>query len=806
MSKRHLLASFAAVAGCVGPTDTADHLGAVTGGTNVHYASATGTGSGLTPSDPSSVAAAQLWASQIDKTQTGTVAIELLPGTYTTMLQLSAADTGSSTMPVTWEAYNGGAVVFDGGVHVTGWHKKSTPAGTKWVATLPAGTQPFEDLYVNNARRFRPRIGSGLDTLGAYYHIVDHVDAPGTNCEPTTSGHYDCLDRFVYDPTEIDPSQWGDVQVCDGSGAQTTHVELVDFEQYAAAWMIVSCYDPTANILYMTGGTNYESAHPTSNGFLKNHRYLVENAPNAFSIPGQWYYAPDTQTLSYFALPGDEQQAIDAVIPQATQLLLAEHVSYVTFRGLTFQHGNYLLDPAGYGGLRPPPGAVQLRNVTHITWSNNIVEQTTAGGLQLVAMGNSPVAITYNQIDHSYFYDLGADAVLFSNAGSAVNGFNSVTETLIDGYGRNFPAATGITQENGYQNTYSHDEVLDGYHGAVHVHVCFTDCGDNNTYGAANNNSIDHVRAHDLFQGIMNDAGSLYFGPGNQTVDPSAGLGNVMHHNRVYDVTDSSIQDTTKWNAHGYGGDGLYIDDDVGRAHLYDNLVYRVSGNAVSFSGARDGNNQQSFVDNNIFAYARRSMLNAYTPYRPAIYPNPPAIPVPLFFIAKHNVFYFDLPSTPPPPNDPNPADRPFDVQGGCAYEGDPVSPIFVPYTAFEQWDDNLYYRRDGGFATDPYAFHRQETPASHPDGNPCGKIDSWTYFDPTGWQQQAEDGHSLFTIDPMFVDPTYPGDHYGFQNGIPLPGFNIWDTNAAGLTVPVTPPTFRASFPTAMYDPASGF
>lgn len=40
-----------------------------------------------------------------------------------------------------------------------------------------------------------------------------------------------------------------------------------------------------------------------------------------------------------------------------------------------------------------------------------------------------------------------------------------------------------------------------------------------------------------------------------------------------------------------------------------------------------------------------------------------------------------------------------FFVQGGCAYSGG------FPYTQYQQWSSNLYWRTDGAFATDSKAF-----------------------------------------------------------------------------------------------------
>lgn len=90
----------------------------------------------------------------------------------------------------------------------------------------------------------------------------------------------------------------------------------------------------------------------------------------------------------------------------------------------------------------------------------------------------------------------------------------------------------------------------------------------------------------------------------------------------------------------GYGGDGLYLDDYTGSVDVENNLVYRVSGHAISFSGPRPPVAAPSTVKNNIFAFARLSMVNAYDPY--TFVPSPPLPPSTLFFTASNNLFYFD--------------------------------------------------------------------------------------------------------------------------------------------------------------------
>ena len=46
-----------------------------------------------------------------------------------------------------------GNVIFSGGLRVQNWTNSS---GNTWKTTLPSGTQNFENLFYNGARRLRP--------------------------------------------------------------------------------------------------------------------------------------------------------------------------------------------------------------------------------------------------------------------------------------------------------------------------------------------------------------------------------------------------------------------------------------------------------------------------------------------------------------------------------------------------------------------------------------------------------------------------------------------------------------------------
>jgi uncharacterized protein (TIGR03437 family) len=739
------------------------------------------------------------------------VNVQFRAGTYflPATEMFTAADSGSATMQIVYQNYPGESPVISGGMRVQNW---TNSGGDAWKTTLPASTQYFESLFYNGVRRLRPRLGvSSSSPLGTYYRNVGPIyltgpnappppaNAPNANCSEYFSGSgWECFDRFEYQATDPIVSTWKNLappagNSCGqpaGNSALTGDIELVDFEQYSVSKLRISCVDAVNHIVYLTGATTTEADHPTAHGFIPNHRYLIENVQDDLTQPGQWFLDRSTTpwTLTYLSNPGENPNTDTVIVPQLVQVLVASNLQYVIFRGLTFEHDNYTMPAKGYDGTSDIIAGVSFQNSQHITFDSSIVAETSGVGLEFISCidktspnwcvsFNTGGAAANNVIENSAFYDLAADGIRIGISGnptdtnSNVAQFNTVQNTVVEGYGRLFPSSKGITQGQGHDNLYTHNDVYDGYKGAIKV--CYCANSDVNP-PFTNNNVISFNHVYNLFQGIMNDSGSIYFGVGTPS-PPSSGTGNKMLNNKVHDVNDASVMDSD-----GYGGDGLYADDFSGLVDMENNLVYRVSGNAISFSGPRAGPNQGSTVKNNILAFARQSLLNSYDPYSFNTVP-----PLPMFFTASNNLLYFDR----------NAADS-FYVEGGCTYAGE-------AFTAYEQWNSNLYWRTDGAFATDAQAFHVQQSLDA--SGN-CGDQKLWTYYTFAGWKGLGEDVQSVVQ-NPGFNNPAFPADDYTLPKGSPGVGFVVFDPSQAGRSNPqINPPAVPATFPTKLFNPVTDY
>ena len=749
----------------------------------------------------------------IAKTGLTKVTVQFRGGNYTlpATVMFSAADSGSATMPVIYQNYPGESPVFSGGVRVTNW---TNTGGNTWKTTLAASTQFFENLYYNGARRLRPRLGG---YLGTYYRVgaTVYIDpaaktAPSDACSAFVDGSgWECFDRFQYNASDPISKAWKNLAPAPnnpcgqpaGNPALVGDIEVLDWEQFSTSKLRISCVDTVNRIVYLTGATGINMSTPTQDGFIAGNRYLVENVQDALTQPGQWFLdrSATPWSLTYLTNAGENPNTDTVIVPQVSQLLVAYNLQYVTFQGLTFEHDNYTISAAGHLSkeLEPDiPGAVSCQNCQYVTVDSVTMTQISGTGLEFISCINqasSPgycvntnlnAVTAHNLIQNSAFYDLGALGVRIGEGYAPIDNdanvpqFNTVQNNVVEGYGRTIPASFGIAQGAGHDNLYTHNDVYDGYHCAISISESANDLTKPNGSGNANNTiSFNHV--WNLLQGIMNDGGSIRIEAGNNAYTAP---GNKILNNKIHDVTDASIMDSN-----GYGGHGVYLDNQTGLVDVENNLVYRVSGMGVYTPQGPSMPNEANIVKNNILAYAQDAMVGINSPYPYGVPANPNKV-----FVVTNNLMYFDR---------NNQSSPKFWVQGGCVYAGG------FPFVEFQQWNTNMYWRLDGGFASDPKAFEVQPNAGTGAQAPCSNNTNNWTFYSFAQWQTQVGEDTQSVVQNPAFANPAYPADDYSLPKGSPGVGFVVFDPAQAGRTNPVLkPPAVPATFVTKVYNPATDY
>lgn len=700
---------------------------------------------------------------QNPKGRTNPIQVMVRAGSYylTKALVFTTADSGTSTLGVVWENYPNETPIISGGLKITNWTHGS---GDEWSANLPPFAQYFENLFYNGQRRFRPRLGGGL---GTYYRVAATVYLPGSgsgpppdpNCTVYMSGlGWECFDRFKYSTSDPISASWTNLN----SPYPQGDIELYDFMKWSAAELRIKSIDTANSIIYLTGPTYQQDNY---DGFIVGHRYIVENIKDELTQAGQWFLdrSKTPWVLTYLANSGENPPTDTVIIPQSPQLLTATGLEYVTFAGLTFEHDNWTVPALGYAsvtGDQGVTGAVGCYNCQYVTFNGIVATQTSGGGVELYT--NSTTATTaHNTVENSAFYDLGGFGVRVgllaqdNDTDANVAQFTTVENNVFSGFGRVTPGTFAISQGDGHDNLYTHNDIYDGYQ--TGIKICALSCppGNSNSHGAFNNTaSFNHI--YNIGQGVLDDMGGVYF-----NTDPAA-TGNQALNNRIHDVNDASTLD-----ADGYGGQGIYLDANTSNTLVQNNLVYRTAGTTQAETCGPQTAGTTNTIKNNIFAYGRLG-----TKQEGCV---PPASGV-LQFTFSNNLVYFD---------------RGY-VQTGYAYC------MNGPCTEVQKYSDNMYcYAPGAACALPSNPFYTTSS---------AGRTQSTYYASLSAWQSGTGEDSGSVVQNPGFANPVYPNDDYSLAES-PGVGFVVFDPNQAGRSNPIIPPpTVIPSFTTALFNPATDF
>jgi hypothetical protein len=468
----------------------------------------------------------QLKSQQPDRDRPIVVAVR--GGTYwlDEPISFSPEDSGTERAPIIYEAHGEERPVFSGGRQIAGWN---TDSQGRWYVDLDdvkAGKWCFTQLFVNDQRRFRPRLPKK-----GYFKISADV---GPSPKAGGKGH----DRFGYSEGEIDP-RW----------ANLSDVEVMAFHFWAASRMRISAVDPQARIVTVGG-------HTTGNSWWaqlkKGHRFLVINVKEALEQPGEWYLDRPSGRLTYVPRTGETPETAAVVVPRLRHLVLLagnlqnrQWVKHVHFRGLTFAHTNWSTPPEGQSF---PQADVNLgAAVAAMAARNIVVEDCGVRHVGEYAIAFGP-GCRHNRVDGCELVDLGAGGVKIGHAlpttwgntlappkdEEALVSHHTVRNCLIAHGGRLHPAAVGVWIGHSPHNTIQHNDVYDFYYTAFSFGWSW---GYHHSH--AHHNDLGFNHAHHIGQGVLSDMGCIY------TLGVSPGT--VIHDNHFHDVV-----------SYDYGGWGLY--------------------------------------------------------------------------------------------------------------------------------------------------------------------------------------------------------------------------------------------------------
>ena len=511
-------------------------------------------------------------AAELARTKVGMVPVTIFlsGGVYNLSkpLELHLNDGGTKEAPVKWKAIPGEKPIVSGGISITTWVEEKEGL---WSATLPTDFHgKFRSFYVNDKRAVRARF-------------------PESNYLKINKAGEDNRTNFYFNENDFPKVKYVD------------ELELIFLHDWSITRIGVKSIDWKSNQLIAVDSIGSRLPFFTITGWEKHPRYYLENAIEFCDSPGEWYCNFNERKIYYSPLANEKINETEGIIPVTSKLLTItgskeNHVGFISFKGITFEHTEWQLPSHGYCGVQAcmyndrgkdesgwnkVPAAIELDLAEYCGFYNCTIRHT----------GGSGIWMRENclncEISTGHIYDISGSGInIGEGQDRLVNGEpwwkskpeqvsknNKISNSLIEDCGNQFYGAVGIWGGLVANTIIDHNEIRNLPYTGISVGWMWnptpTPCREN----TINANHIHHVMKK------LSDGGGIYC----LGLQPDSRISNNLIH-------DVSV------NAGRAESNGMFLDEGIKDMLVENNIVYNIARSPLRFHKAFE-----NIVSNNIF-------------------------------------------------------------------------------------------------------------------------------------------------------------------------------------------------------------
>ena len=325
--------------------------------------------------------------------------------------------------------------------------------------------------------------------------------------------------------------------------------------------------------------------------------FVYENVRETLSEPGEWYLDRSEGKLYYIPRTGETAENTTVYAPVTDSFLRFDGVSGICFQGISFENSDWQLfngEGPGYKEDHPLyqnmlyttgayqanlgcPAAIMVTNSSNIDFVDCSMENISFLGIKF------DENVRNCKVEACAFRYMGGSAVVIGGSKNelpAKTGDISVTDCLVEFYGRVFNQSVGIHLVFAENCTIAGNEIHDGWYTGISAGWVWG-YGEQPTKNTKIQNNLIYNIGVD---GLLSDLGGIYLlGPQYDS---------VLSGNVIYNVDCAD---------EGYGANGIYLDAGSSGWTIENNLVSDCATQCFTTAYGRD-----NIVRNNIFAYGNR--------------------------------------------------------------------------------------------------------------------------------------------------------------------------------------------------------